>query len=487
MIDEVHERKVDTDTILYLVRELIHSGKRPDLKLILMTATGKMDEFINYFRKLYMKVDIVQIPGKTFPVEYRFIDSTVNKKYREESVKIVKKIINDPESEKGDILIFYPGIAHINKSYKDIMQMIKNREFKEVVLPFIGHANISVDESNRIQNMLPNELGIDRKIILSTNYAENSLTIKNLKYVIETGTEQRSGFDMKLGIKTLDNTLIAQANAKQRWGRVGRKSPGIVYMTYTENEFKKMDEFPVPAILREDLTSTFLLFLYLFKGDERINLEVLFKEFFSEFITPPTNDMFDFAEERLRHLGAINEKGYLTKLGERMATFQMIEPEMAKSILYGDAFRCTNDIIALASILAVDAKVLSSLFLFDPNLDRRKYNYNDHIYFKKRGISFRSLMDQEPWLLVIVFRDYIDEYEKENDKLYFKLDNTVILGDRTENEIYNTYIKPLLESHMKVWCQNNMLDYKTLDKAHTNYTEYKNTHLKNRLVIIMLN
>ncbi|QLB42977.1 ATP-dependent RNA helicase HrpA [Mannheimia pernigra] len=242
IIDEAHERSLNNDFILGYLKQILH--KRPDLKVIITSATIDVERFSKHFNN----APIIEVSGRTFPVEVRY-RPIVEEKEQDQLQGILNAVDELQAEGRGDILIFMNGEREI----RDTAEALQKQKLRHTeILPL--YARLSVAEQQRI--FQPSG-GLNR-IILATNVAETSLTIPNIKYVIDTGTARISRYSYRTKVQRLPIEPISQASANQRKGRCGRVSEGICIRLYSEEDFNSRPQFTDPEILRTNLASVIL-------------------------------------------------------------------------------------------------------------------------------------------------------------------------------------------------------------------------------------
>ncbi|EJW80234.1 hypothetical protein WUBG_08856, partial [Wuchereria bancrofti] len=254
ILDEIHERNLSGDFLLGLLRNLVR--KRDDLKLILMSATINLQLFQNYFKD----TPVIKIAGRLYPIELRYMPIKEHNQY--ESGKKKAKIDPGPyinilqmidakvdSNERGDVLIFLNGVSEIS-TVAEALKIYAETSKKWIILTL--HSTLSTEEQDKVFDIAP--LGI-RKCILSTNIAETSVTIEQIRFVIDSGKVNLVKFDSKTGMHSLREYWTSQASADQRKGRAGRTGPGICYRLYSQQHFDKMEPFTVSEINRVSLES----------------------------------------------------------------------------------------------------------------------------------------------------------------------------------------------------------------------------------------
>ena len=368
ILDEIHERSVHSDILMMICKDLIINNKRKDLKLIIMSATLNPKRYMEYFNTSAL----LKVEGRKFPVKVFNISEEENKNNNNNLVKedyydliskyidrclncILQIILSDEEENKsGDILVFLPGQEDI----EDLQELLLNKkeeiknEFPEKkiefsILPLFG--SLPSNQQMRIFLPLRNKFGKNiRKIILSTNIAETSLTIKNIKFIIDSGFYKMRKFYPKLNIDTLKITPISKNSALQRAGRTGREAPGNCYRLYTQNEYNNFIENSEPEIQRINLRNISLqLFTIGYSNFNSI-----------DFIDKPPIENFNNAYEDLVALGALenDEEHKITELGKKMAILPM-DPIYSIILInslnneYNEVF---EDIVSIISVLQSD-------------------------------------------------------------------------------------------------------------------------------------
>ncbi|KAG5416812.1 hypothetical protein I9W82_005542 [Candida metapsilosis] len=343
IIDEAHERSLNTDILLGLFRGLL--AKRRDLKLIVTSATMNADRFTRFFGAAPQ----FTIPGRTFPVDIYF-NKNVTMDYVETAVKQILSIhlskggndggefVND-----GDILVFMTGQEDIEITcdlLREKLAMLENPPPLEI-LPI--YSTMPQELQKRIFNKSSKT---KRKVVVATNIAETSLTVDGIKYVIDCGLVKVKVYNPKLGMDTLQVVPISLANAEQRSGRAGRTGAGVAYRLYTERATDPLNMYqqPIPEIQRTNLSNTMLLL-------KSLNVKDINK---FPFLDSPPKDLLNCSLYDLWAMSALDNFGELTKLGRDMIQFP-IEPTLSKLILLSTEhhFSCSEDILTIVAMLSV--------------------------------------------------------------------------------------------------------------------------------------
>jgi len=250
IIDEAHERSLNIDFLLGYLRQLL--PRRPDLKVIITSATIEVERFSEFFGD----APVIEVSGRTFPVDVRYRPLAGDEDDRDQSwndgvLQALEEIEQHERSEKkppGDVLVFLPGEREI----RGLSKTLRHAELRHTeVLPL--YSRLSNQEQNRIFQSHPG-----RRIVLSTNVAETSLTVPGIRYVIDTGVARISRYSVRSKIQRLPIEAVSQASANQRAGRCGRVAPGLCFRLYDETDFLNRPEYTDPEILRTNLASVIL-------------------------------------------------------------------------------------------------------------------------------------------------------------------------------------------------------------------------------------
>ncbi|RDA94900.1 hypothetical protein CP533_4322 [Ophiocordyceps camponoti-saundersi (nom. inval.)] len=341
ILDEAHERTLSTDILMALLKQV--SVRRPDLKIIIMSATLDAQKFQKYFND----APLLAVPGRTHPVEI-FYTQEPEKDYVEAAIRTVLQI-HASESD-GDILLFLTGEDEIEDACRKIKFEAEEmtREVGAgplVVYPLYG--TLPPQQQQRIFDKAPapaNKNGrAGRKCIVSTNIAETSLTIDGIVYVVDPGFSKQKIYNPRIRVESLLVSPISKASAQQRAGRAGRTKPGKCFRLYTEKAYKKeLIEQTYPEILRSNLSNTVLEL-------KKLGIEDLVH---FDLMDPPAPETMMRALEELNYLACLDDEGELTALGSLASEFPL-DPALAVMLISSPEFYCSNEMLSITSLLSV--------------------------------------------------------------------------------------------------------------------------------------
>lgn len=333
MLDEAHERTIATDILFGLLKKTLKQ-RRPDLKVIVTSATLDADKFSAYFNEC----PIFTIPGRTFPVEILYSREPESDYLDAALVTVMQIHLTEPA---GDILLFLTGQEEIDTSCEILHERMKalGPNVPELLILPVYSALPSENQSRIFDPAPPGT----RKVVIATNIAETSITIDHIYYVVDPGFVKQNAYDPKLGMDSLIVTPISQAQASQRAGRAGRTGPGKCFRLYTEPAFQtEMLPTTIPEIQRQNLSNTILMLKAMGIND------LLHFDFMDP---PPTNTMLTALEE-LYALAALDDEGLLTRLGRKMADFPM-DPSLAKVVIASVDMGCSDEVLSIVAMLTL--------------------------------------------------------------------------------------------------------------------------------------
>ncbi|WP_432175923.1 ATP-dependent RNA helicase HrpA [Streptomyces sp. Tue6028] len=407
IIDEAHERSLNIDFLLGYLAQLL--PKRPDLKVVITSATIDPERFSRHFGD----APIVEVSGRTYPVEVRYrplLEEDAEDADRDQITAICDAVEELQAEGKGDILVFLSGEREIRDTADALTK--KNYRFTEV-LPL--YARLSHAEQHRV--FQPHT---GRRIVLATNVAETSLTVPGIKYVIDPGTARISRYSHRTKVQRLPIEPVSQASANQRKGRCGRTSDGICIRLYSEDDFDARPEFTDAEILRTNLASVILQMTAAGLGD--------IEKF--PFIDPPDHRNIRDGVQLLQELGALDPaqkdvRKRLTQTGRKLAQLP-VDPRLARMVLEADRNGCVREVMVIAAALSIQdprERPSDKQAQADQQHARFKDETSDFLAFlnlwryvreqqKERGSSaFRRMCKQE-YLNFLRIREWQDIYSQ---------------------------------------------------------------------------
>lgn len=383
IIDEAHERSLNIDFILGYLRQLL--PKRPDLKVIITSATIDPQRFSKHFNN----APIIEVSGRTFPVDvrYRPVVDDAEDTDRDQLQAIFDAVDELGRESRGDILIFMSGEREI----RDTADALNRLDLPHTeILPL--YARLSNSEQNRV---FQSHSG--RRIVLATNVAETSLTVPGIKYVIDPGTARISRYSFRTKVQRLPIEPISQASANQRKGRCGRVSEGICIRLYSEQDFLSRSEFTDPEILRTNLASVILQMTSLGLGDISA----------FPFVEAPDKRNIQDGVRLLEELGALNnaENGRytLTEQGRSLAQLP-VDPRLARMVLEAQQNSCLREVMIITAALSIQ----------DPRerpVDKQQASDEKHRRFADKDSDFLAFVNL--W-------DYLQEQQKALSSAQFR-------------------------------------------------------------------
>ncbi|BFZ58971.1 DEAH-box ATP-dependent RNA helicase prp43 [Savitreella phatthalungensis] len=342
MLDEAHERTLATDILMGLIKTI--AQRRPDLKIIIMSATLDAQKFQEYF----YQAPLLAVPGRTHPVEIYYTREP-ERDYLEAAIRTVLQIHQD--EPEGDILLFLTGEDEIEDACRKIGleadELLRERSDIGPLKTYPLYGSLPPHMQQRIFEAAPPPLRPagppGRKVIISTNIAETSLTIDGIVYVVDPGFSKQKLYNPRIRVESLLVSPISKASAQQRAGRAGRTKPGKCFRLYTEKAFKEeLIEQTYPEILRSNLAST-VLELKKLGVDDLVHFD---------FMDPPAPETMMRALEELNYLACLSDEGELTSLGRTASEFPL-DPTLAVMLITSPRYRCSNEILSLVALLSV--------------------------------------------------------------------------------------------------------------------------------------
>lgn len=459
LVDEAHERKVNIDFLLYLLRNVLRN--RPEFKVIIMSATIDQDIFKQYFSEF--SFNVVEIGGKTnYPIKSIFLKKRLekdSKQYLEKGIEIIKMLIERIKTESNEnqgpvgILFFVTSIAET----QDMCDIITNADSESNVCISVYSGMDPIQEQLATdQDYFVQEIGDSSnriKLVIATNVAESSLTIEGIKYVIDSGLELRSSYDGINRINRLEQKLISHAQAKQRMGRTGRTGPGECYHLYTKDDFESiMDRFPIPAIRSESITSEILRLMTMPTIQNVSDLKTVL----GDFIEPPDTKTVNSDLVYLEKLGMI-ESDKITELGLAIPDLQL-EPEEGKTVIMAYRLFVMREVLAIIMLMIECKYSISNLYTLP--LDILDEGDNPQSEFKKKVDWLTKKFDNARSEYFNRYGDLIGLL-----KIFHKYEE-LREADRAEKTVAS-------RKKLSDWLYSNFLKEKTLSFAYESYLRMK--------------
>lgn len=451
VIDEAHERTILTDLLLGFLKQLL-ALRTDDFKIIVMSATLDAEKFSRFFDN----APICYVEGKMYPVERLYLSKSTD----DIVDSMVKTVIQLNQAEPtGDMLCFLPGQEEIDKAVASLSKLAPDLpKTAPLIVPLPLYAALPTSQQTKIFQPVKQR---QRKVILSTNIAETSVTVPGIKYVIDSGLRKVKAWKHELGLSTLLTAPISQASATQRSGRAGRESAGKCFRLYTETDYLRLPPQTDPEIVRSDIISPVLML-------KKMNVENLFDW---PWLEHPGEKSLSSALLQLLSLGALDpQNGKITELGEKMAVLPLL-PHLSAVLIKADELNVLNPVIDIVSCLSVDNLLLTPGNENRDEVNEKRRNYallgtkhGDLIALKEYFDHFSSLSDskeQKKWChdLAISYKAFQNVKRVQRQLLDYMKNISINKHTFTEEDDFKTPldIPSVLKSFLKGFINNTLI------------------------------
>ena len=369
IVDEAHERSLNIDFLLGYLKQLL--PRRPDLRVVITSATLDAARFARHFGTPDRPAPVIEVSGRTYPVEIRYRPLPDNEGDDEEPLEeaIVGAVEELWREAPGDILVFLPGEREIRETQELLARGLARRPYAASMELLPLYARLSVEQQQRVFSG-----SSGRRIVLATNVAETSLTVPGIHYVIDPGLARVRRYSLRNKVGLLQIEKIARASAEQRAGRCGRTAAGVCVRLYAEEDFSARPRFGDPEILRSSLAAVIL---------RMAALELGAVDAFP-FLDAPTPRAIADGYQLLRELGAVDSGQRITPLGREIARLP-VDPRLGRMIIAAKEAGCLAEVLVVAAALAVP----------DPRerpLDKQQAADQAHLRFRDERSDFLSLI-----------------------------------------------------------------------------------------------
>lgn len=423
IIDEAHERKVQIDLILLFLKEILQSGKRPDLRVVIMSATIDGAKYQRYFEGITNK--IINISGKpNYPIKVIFSEKE-SSNYLKEGFEILQQLydnnVRDGPVIRDDILFFITASEEAKKMCHIVRPMY----------PKVYCIELYSDMEARLQEYALSkdkykELGdYDMKLVMATNVAESSLTVEGLKYVIDSCHEFHNSYDPNTMGYIMERKLITQAQAIQRRGRVGRTEPGTCYHLVTEEQFNALDKYPPPDILEQDLTTELLKIIY--TTENKTYSEGI--EIINKLMDVPKNKYISVAKDLCQLYNIIDSNEKITKIGIELTQFSTLPINLSLFLVYSYQSFCAKEASIIIAMIEELKGNPGNLF-FKNETDKKKLTKElsnkdgDHLTFLKIYKKYQEETDKKKWANKHGIKlDILGRAKRTADTYYYRIIN----------------------------------------------------------------
>lgn len=460
IIDEAHERSIRIDLLMLFIRNIISSGRRPDLKIIIMSATIDPAKYYHYFKNI--KPALIRISGQTmYDIEVNFLTEP-SSAYLNNGLDIIDKLISSKIN--GSILFFITT----SKEAFDLCQKIRSNHPKVYCIEVYADMdrNLKIYAETRDAFL---ELGdYEQKLIMATNVAESSITIDGLKYVIDSGYELYNYFDVDSDANILEKRLITKAQAMQRRGRVGRTETGVCYHLMTKTEFESLRDFPEPEILKQDISMDMLKIIIL-------TPEKTFQAGYNmlqQLMDVPKNAYIDYSRNLFKLYNIIDDSDNITKIGYYVSNFPSISINRSLFLIYAFDLHVAREASIILAMLEKTGGKVSNIFIKADTIcesdcekpassmliKKLSNRHGDHLTYIDIFKKYDEQKDKDAWLYKYgIRRDVMSWVDRESKTIYYKmmdirkknnLDSNMARIEMTKKDIEKRLIDALKKSHL---------------------------------------
>jgi len=492
IIDESHERRVQIDMLLLFLKNILQSGKRPDLRVIIMSATIDGAKYQRYFSGIDSK--IINISGQTnYDIKVNFLDNP-SKSFMIDGLNLIEDLVN--KGIKKDMLFFITTSNEALQLCRNIRPKYPKVYCIEVYADMDQNLKIYAETRDKFL-----ELGnYDQKLVMATNVAESSLTIDGLTYVIDSGYELYSYFDPDAYGEYLEKRLITKAQAIQRRGRVGRTEPGVCYHLLTKDQFNSLADYPTPDILKQDITMDILKIILLSESKTLTEGQKMLEQ----LMDPPKKPYVDVALEIYNLYTIIGSDDKITKIGYDIVQFSSTPINRTLFLIYAFQMHCAREasiIIGMAD--ALKGKLTNLFYKADTicesgcakpaakNLIKQLVQKKgDHFTFLKIFQEFKKVSDQKAWANKYGIRlNLLKKADSNANTFFYKMVNisrAPQLSRITDVDVNKRLIEALKRSHQHLTAKKMIPVFSKkeiegqINKDSAVYYNYKRKELANK-------
>jgi HrpA-like RNA helicase len=522
IVDEAHERSVQTDQLLLLLKRVCK--KRRDLKVVIMSATIDLQRFREYYPKSLFQFGEVDVGSElSYPVKEAWLDKMPTD-WKKVAIDIIMNILK--KTAIGDIMVFVKSGGDANQVCmqldkamsewrKKIILENKNKSSRLSNTKFKKSNLTNSKKFNKNKNIVPPEYAINpfciklegssprdeqelatsahkykslkdvhgfsytRKIVVSTNVAESSITVDGIVFIIDSGYEYTDSYEPNSRVRSLLENTIAQSAVKQRKGRAGRTQPGYCFHLYSQKEMNNFEEYPIPSIEKSDITNDIL---DLMRIPEASTVKTV-RSLLDEFISPPHEKFILNSLRTLQSLGAITDitsNGTITPLGHAISKFRVIKANYARAIIASYFYGCARAVCDIVALITIADGMINSIFLEYYSDKKKSPEWN-----KKEAQRYMQIMKNfahpmgDFMTLLKAYRMYL----KIADKIPDTLEPIQLATNGLENDVLlelgePTKPEPLGQQSIKKWCRENYINANKIAQVRRTSKQLYETLLK---------